>query len=926
MPLSWNQIRANASKFSEEWKEAHYERGQSQTFYNEFFEVFGQRRRDVGVYERKVKLISNNTGFIDLFWPGTLIVEQKSAGRDLKSASGQADDYILALKQRERPRYKLVSDFQSFELSDLENGKEWKFSLSELPEKIKLFGFIAGYHQEIYKDQDPVNIDASEKMSNLHKLLEDDGYKGKDLELLLVRVMFCLFADDTGIFQPDIFLRYIEDRTEDDGSDLGGKLVELFQILDTPNTERQKSLDEDLSVFPYVNGQLFERSIRTPSFDKAMRQALLECCYFDWSKVSPALFGSLFQTVMLPAEQRQKGAHYTSEKNILKTIYPLFMDDLNADFEKIKDDKSTQRQSKLNQLHEKLSTLTFFDPACGCGNFLILAYRELRELELKLLQEIHRGQRVLDISDFSKVDVDQFYGIEIEEFPARIAEVALWLVDHQMNMRMSEVFGQAFVRLPLNKAPHIVDGNALRLDWANVLEPSRCSYILGNPPFIGHHLQTKEQKEELNAVLSDIQASGVMDYVSAWFMKASQYIQGTRVKVAFVSTNSITQGEQVGILWSVLFNRYNTRIHFAHRTFKWTIDGQRARGMRIAAVYVVIIGFAAYDSQNKILFDYETITSDPHKTEVSNINSYLVDAPNVFITNRSRPLSNVPDMKYGSKPTDDGNFLFTDEQRTEFLRQEPNAEPLIRPFISAREYLNGQRRWCLWLVGVEPAVINRLPLVRARVEAVRQFRAKSDAASTRNYPHSYLFRQVTQPNNDYILVPRTTSENRSYIPMGFFTSESIVSDTCQAIPEASLYHFGVLTSQMHMAWMRYVCGRLKGDYRYSKDIVYNNFPWPNSTAEQRSAIEDAASTILHARANHPQSSLADMYGNLMPVDLKQAHIALDRAVDKAYRRSPFIDEKERVAYLFVMYQSLMSPLGLPLPEAERPVRRRRARN
>jgi type I restriction-modification system DNA methylase subunit len=588
VPLSWNEIRARAARFAQEWQGRGYEKGDTGQFYHQFFEVFGQKPRDVNIYfEKRVKLASSNQGFIDLFWPGTLLVEQKSQGRNLAKARAQATDYYLALKDYERPRYILLSDFQSFELLDLETNEEYAFSLSQLAENVRHFGFIAGYHLEQYKDQPEVNIEAATLMGNLHERLEESGYRGVDLEKLLVRLMFCLFADDTGIFDPDSFLHYIENKTSEDGRDLGSNLIHLFQILDTPPSARQKTLDEDLARFPHVNGKLFAGLIRTPSFDSPMRQALLQCCRFKWNKVSPALFGSLFQMVMLPEEQRKGGAHYTSERNILKTINPLFMDELREEFHKIRDSKSTQRKSQLEKLHAKLGTLTFFDPACGCGNFLILAYRELRLLELEVLEALYpKRQLELDVKTLSNVDVDQFYGIEIEEFPAHIAEAAIWLTDHQMNMKLSESFGQALTRLPLKKSANITHGNALTTDWQDVIAPNKLSYMLGNPPFVGSKYQGDTQRAELAAVFGDVKGAGVLDYVTAWYWKAAQYIQGTRIKVAFVSTNSITQGEQAGVLWQPMLSRYHTHIHFAHRTFKWTIDEKKAKGMRLAAVYM----------------------------------------------------------------------------------------------------------------------------------------------------------------------------------------------------------------------------------------------------------------------------------------------------------------------------------------------------
>jgi hypothetical protein len=954
MPLSWNEIRARAGRFADDWQNAHYEKGETQSFYNDFFHVFGQHRRDVAIYEKKIeKFGNNNTGFIDLFWPGTLLVEQKSQGRKLDKARMQATDYYLALKDFERPRYILLSDFQSFELLDLETNEEYVFSLAELSENIRHFGFIAGYHLEQYKDQPEVNIEAATLMGNLHARLEESGYTGVDLEKLLVRLMFCLFADDTGIFNPDHFLNYIENKTSEDGRDLGSSLVHIFDTLDTPPEKRSKLLDEDLRDFPHVNGKLFAGLIRTPSFDAPMRQALLQCCRFKWSKVSPALFGSLFQMVMLPEEQRKGGAHYTSERNILKTIHPLFLDDLREEFEKIRDSKSTKAASQLEKFHAKLGTLTFFDPACGCGNFLILAYRELRLLELEVLEALYpKRQLQLDVKTLSKVDVDQFYGIEIEEFPAHIAEAAMWLTDHQMNMKLSESFGQALTRLPLEKSAHIHHGNALTTDWREFIRsasvitseqgvrgnPKRnapekkdwiasatprndglakgyVSYMLGNPPFIGKHLMSAQQNEELNAIFHGNKGAGVLDYVTAWYWKAAQYIQGTRIKVAFVSTNSITQGEQVAVLWQPMLSRYGIRINFAHRTFKWTIDEKKAKGMRIAAVYCVIIGFANYTPEDHVLFDYEKPTSEPHRVEAKNINPYLVDAVSVVIGKRSKPLCNIPEMFFGSKPVDDGNFLFTDVERHEFLLKEPQAAPFMRPLLSGKEFLNGENRWCLWLKDADPALIRRCPLVMERIEKVKAFRLASKKAPTRASANTpTLFSEVRQSETPFILFPLTTSETRNYIPLGFFASSHVILNTCSYLSNATLYHFGVLTSLMHMDWMRHVCGRLESRYRYSNTLVYNNFPWPSPTSAHKQKIEEKAQAVLDARAAFPNSTLADLYDPLtMPQQLLKAHQALDKAVDAAYRKQPFTNERERIEYLFTLYQQLTAPLLPPDP-------------
>lgn len=912
MPLSWNEIRARATSFSKDWKDAQYENGESQSFYNDFFKVFGRRRRDVAVYEEKVKKLNDQTGFIDLFWPGHLIVEQKSAGRSLKNAREQATDYFLAIKEEEKPRYILLSDFQTFELLDLEEDKEYHFKLSDLPEEVKLFGFIAGYQQQKYRDQDPVNIKASELMSDLHKQLEESGYVGESLERLLVRIMFCLFADDTGIFQPDMLLRFIEDHTKEDGSDLGSHLVHLFEILDTAPEKRQSTLDEDLAVFPYVNGELFSNTIRTPSFNGVMRAALIKCCYFNWSKVSPALFGSLFQTVMLPEEQRQGGAHYTSERNILKVIEPLFLNDLRGEFEKIKSDKSTQRKKKLERFHEKLADLAFFDPACGCGNFLILSYRELRLLEVEILEELYpakKTSKVLNIDHLSKIDVDQFYGIEIEEFPVRIAEAAMWLVDHQMNMKLSEAFGQAFVRLPLQKSAEVVHGNALTTDWSKILPPKKCSFILGNPPFIGKKEQTKAQKDELNSVFSGVRGKGVLDYVSCWYLKAAKYIQGQKIEVGFVSTKSIVQGEQVGVLWSELY-KYNCKINFGHRTFKWTLDEKKAKGMKIAAVHVVIVGFSLNIKPQKYLFEYDHVLADPHKVHASNINPYLVDGPNVVVLSRRSPICSAPEINYGSIAIDDGHLILNETERNELIKNEPEIAGLIRPFMGADEYIKGKKRYCFWLKDVPPERFRNSKTIMARVTMVREFRLKSERKETKELAKTpFLFGEIRQPNDRYLIIPKVSSESRSYIPIGYSSSENIANGSSLIVPQASLYSFGIVISELHMAWMRYVGGRTKSDYQYSSSLVYNNFPWPNPTEKQRQQIEKKSQEILNTRNAYSSSTLADLYDSKsMPPDLLTAHQALDRAVEKTYRSAPFKGDKSRMEFLFGLYKQLQEPL------------------
>ncbi len=610
MPLSWNEIKDRALKFSREWGDAASEHADAKSFWDAFFGVFGVSRRRVATFEQKVKKLDDKQGYIDLFWKGMLLVEHKSRGKDLDRAYTQALDYFPGIKERDLPKYVLVSDFERLRLYDLDppsppaplprageggrrpgEGVFYEFELRDLHKNIKHFAFIAGYRTQTIAPQNPVNINAAERMGRLHDALKAAGYDGHPLEVLLVRLLFCLFADDTGIFQPaSAFRAWIEERTAPDGSDLGPQLAQLFQVLNTPEDRRTKTLDEQIAAFPYVNGKLFEEMLPIASFNLTMREALLDCCALDWSSISPAIFGALFQSIMDAKARRNLGAHYTSEENILKLIQPLFLDDLWEEFKRVKGNRN-----KLFEFHKKLRTLTFFDPACGCGNFLVIAYRELRKLELDVLRAVHKGpgSRFLDIHQEISVDVDQFYGIEIEEFPAQVAQVALWLMDHQMNVRVSEEFGMYFARIPLKTSPHIVNGNALTLNWNDVLPAERASYVFGNPPFVGKQHQSAEQKADVEVVMQGVKGAGVLDFVAAWYVKATGYIRGTQIRCAFVSTNSITQGEQVGVLWSWLLSK-GIHIHFAHRTFQWSNE---ARGM--AAVHCVIIGFGAFDAEKK---------------------------------------------------------------------------------------------------------------------------------------------------------------------------------------------------------------------------------------------------------------------------------------------------------------------------------------
>ena len=930
MRLSWNEVRVRAASFATEWRDAAYEKGETQSFYNDFFEVFDVRRRSVARYEEHVAKLDNRPGFIDLFWPGVLIVEQKSAGRDLGKAYGQAGEYFDALPERDRPRYILVSDFRTFELRDLDERETVSFSLAELPAHVEAFGFILGVQRRKFRDQDPVNIEAAELVGRLHDALDAVGYRGHDLERFLVRIVFCLFADDTGIFEPrDILYDFLESRTRPDGIDLGPMLAQLFQVLNTPESRRTATLDEEMARFPYVNGDLFDEPLRIPAFDASMRQKLLDACRFDWSNISPAIFGALFQSVMDPAERRRQGAHYTTEKNILKVIEPLFLDDLRAEFERLQARKDSRRRADLRRFQRRLGRMTFFDPACGCGNFLIIAYRELRELEIEVLKELHRkGERQLDVlaAELSLVDVDQFYGIEIGEFPVRIAETAMWMMDHIMNNRLSLEFGQTYTRIPLETSPHIVHGDALETDWVDLLTPEKCSFVLGNPPFGGAKFQSRDQRAQVRRIAALGGTGGTLDYVTAWFVKAGEYAKDTPIRIGFVATNSITQGEQVAQLWPILFDRCGLEIAFAHRTFAW---GSDARGK--AHVHVVVLGLDGRDAVpgRKRLFSYPDINGDPEETRHAVLSPYLFDAggladPHLTVREESGPLNGLPRLIIGSKPIDGGYYIFrTEEKRAEFVAGEPAAEPYMRPYIGAREYLQGGGRWILALHDVPPDVLAGMPTVRDRIAAVRSYREASRSAPTRKLAQTpTLYHVNVLPTVPFLVVPKVSSERREYVPIGWLEPPTIPSDLVFVLEHATLTHFALLTSAMHMAWLRHIGGRLKSDYRYGIGMVYNTFPMPPgfgaSGGEHATKLEPLAQAVLDARAAFPDATLADLYDpNLMPPTLRRAHRSLDRAVDRLYRSRGFATERERAEHLFMLYEKMRVPLGVGVRKLKR---------
>ena len=917
MRLSWNEIRSRAAEFSREWADATYEKGEAQSFYNDFFEIFDVKRRSVARYEEHVKKFNNRSGFIDLFWPGVLLVEQKSAGHNLADAYGQAGDYFDALPESERPRYILVSDFQNFELHDLDTRGQASFTLKDLPAHVENFGFILGVERKTFRDQDPANIKAAELVGRLHDALDEAGYRGHDLERFLVRIVFCLFADDTGIFEPrDIFLDFIETRTREDGSDLGPLLTQLFQVLDRPDDKRSTMLDEDLAHFPYINGDLFRGRLDIPSFNKTMRTRLLDACHFDWSNISPAIFGALFQSVMEPAERRAQGAHYTTEKNILKVIESLFLDDLRAEFKKVKTLKSN-RKKRLEAFQKKLGSLKFFDPACGCGNFLIIAYRELRLLEIEVIRELRSIENKLVpdelyVTILSLVNVNQFYGIELGEFPARIAETALWMMDHIMNNLLSLEFGETYVRIPLKESPHIRHGDALETNWTELLSPEDCSFVFGNPPFIGQSYQSKHQRQQMRILLDPKgKRAGSLDYVAAWFIKAGRYVQTNKTRIAFVSTNSITQGEQVAQIWPILFDLYKLEIAFAHQTFAW---GSDARGM--AHVHVVIIGLDKREHMRaeKQLFSYPNVNGEPEKTRHLALSPYLFDAgglsnPYLTVRRESRSINGLPEARMGTKPVVGQHYIFSSNEKAEFINSEPQASEYFRPFIGSREFLQRKERYILHLEGIKPDNLAKLPLTRGRVAAVKKMRLESSKPATRalaDFPTKYEVSTV--PTVPFIVIPKVSSERREYVPVGWLEPPTIPSDLVFVLEGATLTDFALLTSTMHMTWLRHIGGRLESRYRYSIALVYNTFPMPPK-GTNLSKLRPLAQSVLDARAAYPDSTLANLYDpDLMPANLRKAHQVLDRAVDRFYRRGGFSSERQRIEHLFSLYEKMRTPL------------------
>ncbi len=917
--ITTNEIRTRLSAFSTQWKNAKRENADAKLFWARFYECFGLRPESATIYEQAVEKLNGGIGFIDSFIPGLLIVEHKTRGLDLDKAYKQASDYFMALPESDRPRYIITSDFANFIRYDLKTGTRNECKLKDLAKHAGWFRFLTEIDPPDILEESPINRQAAYAVSRLHEALLSANFTGRDLEVFLTRLLFCFFADDTGIFGADGVFRHLVESTRQDGRDTGARLSVLFEVLNTSHEKRQDNLDEKLQGFAYINGSLFAERTGIPAFNTAIRTLLVDCAELDWSGISPAIFGAMFQGVLeahTPDESRQSsrrelGAHYTSERNILRVINPLFMDGLRTELA-----EAVRNKVRLKVLYDHVAELNFLDPACGCGNFLVIAFRELRRFENEVIAQLFdfdSGRGLLEVSTLCRVRVNQFYGIEIDEAAVHITRVALWITDHQMNVEAAERFGNTRPSVPLVDSPTVLHANALRVDWASVLPPKQCSYVMGNPPFIGKSNQSETQKEDLILVFDKTKNTGLLDYVCAWYFKAVFYIQANPlIDVAFVSTNSITQGEQVAVMWPPLLQA-GIHIRFAHRTFKWSNEGKGN-----AAVHCVIVGFGLQEPKTCTLFDYSGNDKDEGvEIPVNRINPYLVDAPDVMLANRRNPICDVPEMIYGSKPTDGGNLLLSDIDKKTLIDVEPEADKWIRPFLGADEFINNVSRWCLWLKEISPIQLRAMPLVYKRVQAVNQMRLASTKKATQELAATpYLFGEIRQPSTDYLLIPRVSSEIRKFVPIGFISNNLINSDANFSLPNATPYHFAVLTSTMHNAWMRAVCGRLESRYRYSNTIVYNNFPWPTNVSDAHTqAIKAAAQAVLAARALYPESSLADLYDPLtMPPELQKAHQCVDKAVDAAYAYKGDKTDAPRVAFLFERYQALTSLLPIEKPK------------
>ena len=967
------QMAQAAAEFAERWKGRGYERGESQPFWIDLLSnVFGIETPSDGFILFEDHRMVDASNFIDGRIPSTrVLIEQKSLGKDLRAGIRQSDGsilnpflqarrYVVSLPVSEHPRWIVTCNFSEFLVYDMEqpNGEPEQILLENLGKEYYRLMFLVDAKNEHLSKEMQVSMQAGEIVGKIYEALlkqyDDDSPEAlRWLNILCVRIVFCLYAEDASVFTHDQFHDYL---ARYEAEDLRRALRDLFEVLNTPQEKRSKYLKDDLKAFPYTNGGLFEEQIEIPQFTEELKQTILQNASldFDWSEISPTIFGAVFESTLNPETRRSGGMHYTSIENIHKVIDPLFLNDLRRELDEILEEKvEKQRQKKLDAYQDRLASLTFLDPACGSGNFLTETYLSLRRLENEVIRERHHGQSFLGFEEVNpiKVSIQQFYGIEINDFAVTVATTALWISEAQMLRETEKIIRRDIDFLPLKSYTNIREGNALRMDWdiieipsgvptihaKNVhliVEPKRelasepiveyndinvvtpnfdgkaipntlryqipINYIIGNPPFVGYSLQSKEQKDDILNIFVDgkgkpFKTAGKIDYVAGWYYKAAQLIRGTTTRAALVSTNSITQGEQVAAIWKPLKEMFGIHIDFAHRTFRWDSEAKLK-----AHVHCVIVGFSCVDVP-KVIYDGNK------EKKVENINEYLIDAPDVYLDNRKQPLCKVPTMVTGNRPADGGHLIIEAEDYSAFISQEPQAKPYIKQLLGAAEFINNKKRWCLWLVGVSPSVLRQMPLVMKRIEACKKDRENAPDEGRRRLamiPH--LFREQLNPET-YTIVPAVSSERRLYVPIGFLPSDTIPTNLVQIIPNAQLYHFGILESNVHMAWMRAVCGRLKSDYRYSKDVVYNNFPWPSPTDEQKAKIEKTAQAILDARAKYPDSSLADLYDELtMPVELRKAHQDNDRAVMQAYGfpvKSSFT-ESQCVAELFKLYKEM----------------------
>ena len=910
-----------AEKFAKDWEGKGYERGQSQTFWLMLLnKVFGVPDPDSFIsFEDKVVL--DHTSFIDGRIRETqVLIEQKSRDKNLKSPIRQSDGsmltpfeqakrYIINLPRSEHPRWVVLCNFQEFHVYDMEHPeiKEPEvILLKNLGQEYSRLQFLVDSENDRVSKEEDISLQAGELVGRIYDALLKQYHNPKDphalksLNMLCVRLVFCMYAEDAGIFPyASQFTDYLKAYRAEDAREA---LINLFKVLDTKIEERSPYLKDSLKEFPYVNGGLFEdEEIEIPMFTEDIMTLLLQNASsdFDWSGINPTIFGAVFESTLNQETRRSNGMHYTSIENIHKVIDPLFLDSLKEEADRIRNVSNKESRKKyFADFRRKLGELRFLDPACGSGNFLTETYLSLRRLENEILKETFAGQMVFDVDGVINVHIDQFYGIELNDFAVNVAKTALWIAEFQMMKETEKIVQVDLDFLPLKSYTNIVEGNALRIDWEEVVPKDKLSYILGNPPFVGARLMSKEQKEEMLSVFGKLKGAGNLDYVTAWYKKAAKYMAGTKIQTAFVSTNSITQGEQPAILWRSLYEEGDARIIFGHRTFKWNNETKGC-----AAVHCVIVGFTLNQDDSRIKWIFK---ENGERKATSNVNAYLVDAPNILIESRTKPLCDVPSIGIGNKPIDGGNYLFTEDEMISFIRKEPLSEKWFRPWVGSDEFINGKRRYCLWLGDCPPNELRKMPEAIKRVEAVKKFRGESKSQQTRVIASKpRRFHVENMPKGDYIVLPKVSSERREYVPMGLMTPHTLSSDLVFVISNATLYLLGVLTSGIHMAWMRAVCGRLEMRYRYSKDIVYNNFPFPTPTDAQKEAIEKTAQGILDARALYPDSSLADLYDPLtMPPELRKAHEANDRAVEKAYGRK-FADEAEIVAYLMQEYQRLV---------------------